>query len=195
MTTVAARVPYVVAYEVETVALDLAVIHDVWALSGRRLSYADPRADDWHLSVLWARQKCDRRGKVNYKEMHTLRQRACMLHRLCQVCEGPALDPGTGRLSWVFHNKTHAASGHLSKPPTCVRCIPEALDACPHLQHQAHVYTSPDYKPWGVKGIVVPPSGPPTLQDVSLTDRHTLEYTLARALIVHVSDLRPERSP
>ncbi|WP_433511334.1 hypothetical protein ACQP2T_47060 [Nonomuraea sp. CA-143628] len=195
MTTTAIRVPYVVAYEVETVSLNLAVIHDVWALNGRRLSYADPAASDWVMGVLWARQKCDRRGKVNYKEMHTLRQRECMLHRLCQVCEGSAMDPGTGRLSWVFHEELPAASGRLSKPPTCLRCIPEARAACPHLQREAHVYTSPDYEPWGVKGIVFSASGRPTLQDVPLTDLHTLEFTLARALIVHVSNLLPERVP
>ncbi|MEV6158925.1 hypothetical protein AB0L53_52220 [Nonomuraea sp. NPDC052129] len=119
-TTVAARVPYVAAYNKETVALDLVVIHDMWALSGRRLSYTDPRADDWNLSVLWARQKCDRRGKVNYQEMHTLRQRTCMLHRLCQVCEGPALDPGTGRPSWVFHEKTPPRpAASASHRPAC----------------------------------------------------------------------------
>ncbi|MEU7741957.1 hypothetical protein [Nonomuraea sp. NPDC049158] len=185
MTTTTVRAPYVVAYEVETVALDLAVIHDVWALNGRRLSYIDPVASDWSMGVLWARQKCDRRGKVNYKEMHTLRQRTCMLHRLCQVCEGPALDPSTGRLSWVFHEELPATSGRLSKPPTCLRCIPEALAACPHLQLDAHVYTSPDYEPWGVKGVVFSTSGRPAFQDIPLTDLPTLELTLARALIVH----------
>ncbi|MEU7828340.1 MULTISPECIES: hypothetical protein [unclassified Nonomuraea] len=187
--------PYVVAYEVETVALNLAVIHDVWALSGRRLSYADPAASDWVMGVLWARQKCDRRGKVNYEEMHTLRQRECMLYRLCQVCEGPAINPGTGRLSWVFHEEVPAASGRLSKPPTCLRCIPKARITCPYLQCEAHVYTSPDYEPWGVKGTVFSASGWPTLQDVPLTDLCTLEFTLARALIVHVSNLLPERVP
>ncbi|MEU7830370.1 hypothetical protein [Nonomuraea sp. NPDC049129] len=195
MTTTAVRVPYVVAYEVETVALNLATIHDVWALSGRRLSYTDPVASDWVMGVLWARQKCDRRGKVSYKEMHTLRQRKCMLHRLCQVCEGPALNPGTGRISWVFHEEQPAASGRVSKPPTCLRCIPEALASCPHLQQDARVYSSGGYEPWGVKGIVLSPGSQPTRQDVQLNDPFTLEYTLARALIVHVRDLRPERAP
>ncbi|MEU7837877.1 hypothetical protein [Nonomuraea sp. NPDC049129] len=194
MTTTALRVPYVIAYSEETVSLNLAVIHDVWALSGRRLSYADPAASDWVMGVLWARQKCARRGEVNYKEMHTIRQRECMLHRLCQVCEDPAMDPGTGRLSWVFHEELPATSGRLSKPPTCLRCIPEARTACPYLQREAHVYTSPDYEPWGVKGLVFSASGRPAFQDVPLIDLSTLEFTFARALIVHVSNLLPERT-
>ncbi|WP_433513144.1 hypothetical protein ACQP2T_57545 [Nonomuraea sp. CA-143628] len=45
-----------------------------------------------------------------------------------------------------------------------------------------------------MKGIVFS-SGGPARQDVPLTDHATLEFTLARALIVHVSDLRPERAP
>ncbi|MEU8151993.1 hypothetical protein [Nonomuraea sp. NPDC048901] len=187
-------VPYVAAYVGETVSLDLAVIHDVWAVSGRRLSYTDPVASDWDLGVLWARQKTHRQGKPQYDELHTLRQRECMLHRLCQVCAGPALDPDTGLLAWVFHKEVHAAAGRLSKPPTCWRCIPEARAACPHLQQEAHVYTSPDYELWGVKGLVVS-SGGSTRQDVPMADLVTLEYTLARALVVHVSDLRREPAP
>ncbi|WP_433509237.1 hypothetical protein ACQP2T_35380 [Nonomuraea sp. CA-143628] len=66
-----------------------------------------------------------------------------------------------------------------------------ARAACPCLQREAHVYTSADYLPWGVKGLVFSASGRPTLQDVPLTDLCTLEFTLARALIVHVSNLRP----
>jgi hypothetical protein len=194
MTPTTMRVPYVVAYSEETVALNFAVIHDVWALTGRRLSYTDPAAGDWDLSVLWARQQSHRRGRVLYDEMHTLRQKECMQHRLCQVCAGPALNPGTGRLTWMFHKEVHAASGRLSKPPTCPRCAPEARAACPRLQREAHVYTSPDYELWGVKGLVVS-SGGPTRQDVPFTDLVRLEYTLARALVVHVSDLRREPAP
>ncbi|MFI7154019.1 hypothetical protein ACIBO2_54670 [Nonomuraea sp. NPDC050022] len=194
MTSTALRVPHVVAYSEETVSLALTVLVDAWALSGRRLSYIDPAASDWGLGVLWARQQSHRLGRPQYDELHTLRQRECMLHRLCQVCAKPALDPDTGRLSWVFHETVHAASGHLSKPPTCLRCIPGARAACPRLRQEAHVYTSPDYKPWGVKGIVFS-SGCPARQDVPLTDHATLEFTLARALIVHVSDLRPESAP
>lgn len=187
-------VPYVAAYSSETVALNLAVIHDVWALSQRRLSYTDPAASDWAMGVLWARQKTHRHGKPQYDELHTLRQRECMLHRLCQVCAGPAVNPATGLLTWVFHKEVHSAAGRLSKPPTCPQCIPEVRAACPRLQQEAHVYTSPNYEPWGVKGIVVSAGGS-TRQDVPLTDLVTLEYTLARALTVYVSGLRPERAP
>ena len=195
MTPTTAAVPYVIAYIGEGVALNLASLADVWALRGRRLSYTDPAASDWSMGVLWARQKWQQQGDANYREMHTLRQRECMLDRLCQVCRGPAMNPGTGRLSWVFHEEVRAASGRLSKPPTCMGCIPEARVACPHLQREAHVYTSADYQPWGVKGIVFSPGEEPVRKDVSLADFYALEWTLARALVVHVQDLHLEPAP
>ncbi|MEU4223921.1 hypothetical protein AB0F17_06485 [Nonomuraea sp. NPDC026600] len=189
-----AVVPYVTAFSEENVAVNLTVIRDTWSLSGWRLSYTDPVASDWNMGVLWARQKTLRRGSVQYDEMHTLRQRECMLGRLCQVCQGPASDPGTGRLAWVFHAEPPAVSGRLSKPPICRNCLPEAITACPYLRREAHVYTSGDYHVWGVKGVS-PFGGETVLRDVPQNDLHTLESTLARALVVHVSDLRREPIP
>ncbi|MFD1538203.1 hypothetical protein [Nonomuraea guangzhouensis] len=191
-----ARTPYVTAFSGESVAVNLTFIRDTWSLSGWRLSYTDPVASDWDMGVLWARQKTLRRGSVRYDEMHTLRQRECMLGRLCQVCRGPAPDSGTGRLAWVFHAEPPAPSGRLSKPPICLGCLPEAINACPHLRREAHVYTSGDYYVWGVKGVIVSPLGCETvLRDIPHDDLHALESTLARALVVHVSDLRREPAP
>ena len=185
-----AVVPYVIAFSEESVAVNLTFIRDTWALSGWRLSYTDPMASDWAMGALWARQQTVRRGSVQYDEMHTLRQRECMLGRLCQVCQSPALDPGTGRLAWVFHAEPPATSGRLSKPPICRDCLPEVITACPRLRREAHVYTSGDYRVWGVKGVIVSHFGCETvLRDVPQDDLRTLESTLARALVVHVSDL------
>jgi hypothetical protein len=196
MTQTAIRAPYVVAYSEETVALNLAVIHDVWALSGRRLSYTDPVASDWGMGVLWARQQTHHRGRPQYDELHTLRQRECMLGRLCQVCQGPALNPTSGRLTWVFHAEPPATSGRLSKPPVCQGCLPETIDVCPRLRQEAHIYSSGDYDVWGVKGLVVSLSGRRAMQrDVSLDDLYALEFTLARALVVYVQDMRREPAP
>lgn len=192
MTSTTVEVPYVVAYSEEKVALNLAVIHDVWALSGRRLCYSDPAPSDWDLGVLWARQETHRGGKVRYDEMHTLRQKECMLGRLCQVCREPAMDPRTGRLTWVFHAEPPALSGRLSKPPICRACLPETIDACPRLRQEAHVYSSGDYNVWGVKGLVVFPGREATRRDVPLGDLYMLEFTLAQALVVHVTELRRE---
>ncbi|MEV6159771.1 hypothetical protein AB0L53_56490 [Nonomuraea sp. NPDC052129] len=187
-----AVVPYVTAYSEETVALNLTFIRDTWSLSGVRLSYTDPTSSDWDMGVMWARQKTLRRGKVLYDELHTLRQKECMLSRLCQVCQGPASDPDTGLLTWVFHVEPPAASGRLSKPPICRGCLPEAITVCPYLRREAHVYGSGDYCVWGVKGLVVSPGRQPVLRDVPRDDLHTLAFTFARALVVHVSELRRE---
>lgn len=195
MTTVL-PVPYVAAHAEESIATNLTFVRDVWSQSGMRLSYTDPRASDWDMSVLWARQLTHRRGKVQFDEMHTLRQRECMLGRLCQVCRGPASDPGTGRLTWVFHAEPPAVSGRLSKPPICRDCLPEAIAACPKLSREAHVYSSGDYDVWGVKGLVVSPSDREAKrQDVPLRDLCVLEFTLARALVVYVQDMRREPAP
>lgn len=193
--TTSRTVPYVIAYSEESVALNLTYIRDTWALSGLRLAYTDPSESDWSLGVLWARQKTLRRGRVMYEEMHTDRQRECMLGRLCQVCQEPALDPGTRRLTWVFHVDPPAASGRLSKPPICRDCLPEAITQCPKLRRETHVYSSGNYGVWGVKGLVVSPGREPAWRDVPRDDLHTLEFTLARALVGYVSELRRERAP
>ncbi|WP_433520051.1 hypothetical protein ACQP2T_63665 (plasmid) [Nonomuraea sp. CA-143628] len=195
MTPTTVEAPYVVAYSEETVSLNLAVVRDVWALAGRRLAYSDPRASDWDLGVLWARQETHRGGMVRYDEMHTLRQKECMLGRLCQVCREPAMDARTGSLTWVFHAEPPAATGRLSKPPVCLGCLPGAIAACPQLRREAHVYTSADYDVWGVKGILFSPREGPVRKDVPLTDIYALEWTLARALVVHVRDLQPAPHP
>lgn len=193
MTATQSAVPYVTAYSEESVALNLALVRDTWSVSGWRLTYTDPANGDRDMGVLWARQKTCRRGKVLYDELHTPRQKECMLGRLCQVCQGPALDPDTGRLAWVFHAEPPAASGRLSKPPICRDCLPEAVTACPYLRREAHVYTSGDYHLWGVKGLVLSPFGrEPAWRDVPKNDLHTLEWTLARALLAYVWDFRRE---
>ncbi|MEU4224240.1 hypothetical protein AB0F17_08100 [Nonomuraea sp. NPDC026600] len=187
-------VPYVTAYEEESVALNLTFIGDTWALNGLRLSYTDPTDSDRDRDVLWARQKTCRAGRVLYDEMHTVRQKECMLGRLCQVCQRPALDPRTERFTWVFHVEPPAMSGRLSKPPICRDCLPEAITVCPYLRREAHVYSSAGYGVWGVKGLVLSPFGrEPVWRDVPRDDLHTLEFTLARALVGYVSELRRER--
>lgn len=193
--TAEAVVPYVIAYSGEDLEVNLTFVADAWALNGLRLSYTDPTPSDWDLAVLWARQKTHRRGEVLYTEMHTRRQKECMLGRLCQICQGPATGSG-GRLTWVFHEELPAASGRLSKPPVCRACLPDAVGGCPYLRRQAHIYTSGDYELWGVKGITISPtSGATGQQDVPLNDPRTLEFTLALTLIVHVQDMRPEPPP
>ncbi|MEU7861225.1 hypothetical protein [Nonomuraea sp. NPDC049141] len=191
-------VPYIAPRSAERIDLGVVLARYGGATDGRRLSYPDPADDDWLLGVLWARQEGHRRGAPLWDQVHTLRQRECMLNELCQVCRETAREPSSGRLWWVFPRAVPVASMYVTKPATCVRCIPKAIRSCPRLRIEAHVYTSGgDYEPYGVLGDVVTldPDGAPrltTAQDVPLDAFHRLEYTLARALTVHVLDLRRE---
>ncbi|MEU4224394.1 hypothetical protein AB0F17_08875 [Nonomuraea sp. NPDC026600] len=194
-------VPYLAPRSAEKIDLKVVLARYDGATDGRRLSYPDPVEDDWQMGVLWARQEGHRHGTPLWDQVHTLRQRECMLNALCQVCGGTALDASSGRLRWVFPRPAPSASLYATKPATCFGCIPQAIRSCPRLRTEAHVYTSGgEYEPYGVLGDVVTlnPDGAPRLtlsQDVPLDAFHRLEYTLARALTVHVRDLRREALP
>ncbi|MEU4225783.1 hypothetical protein AB0F17_15935 [Nonomuraea sp. NPDC026600] len=201
----AVQAPYVTAFTGEHVALNLAIARHAGAMTKARLSYRDPVDEDWMFGALWARQATNRVGDPDFRALHTLRQRECMLGRLCQVCQGSAADPSSGRLWWVWPAPVAASSAVLSKPPTCRACIPKAIAACPSLRGSAHVYTSDDYEPRGVVGHVFSDVGgvlrmqegllPGRLWEIPLDAFRRLEYTLARALIVRTWGLRREHIP
>ncbi|MBT2231691.1 hypothetical protein [Nonomuraea sp. NEAU-A123] len=195
------QVPYITPHSAEKVDLGVVFARYNGATDGRRLSYPDPNDDDWQMGVLWARQEDHRRGAPLWDQVHSLRQRECMLNELCQVCRETAREPSSGRLWWVFPRAVPVASMYVTKPATCAGCIPKAIAFCPRLRIEAHIYTSNGvYEPYGVLGDVVTLStdgatGLSRNQDVPLDAFHRLEYTLARALTVHVRDLRREPIP
>lgn len=199
MTSTAVQAPYITPYSEESINYDLALARHAGATDGWRLSYPDPAADDWLLGALWARHENHRRGHPLFDQIHIRRQRECMLGQLCQVCQQTAWDPTSGRLWWVFPREVPAADMYLTKPPACVGCVGKAISACPLLRREAYVYTSGDYEPYGVLGDVFSLSGGQVRiergQDIPLDAFHTLEYTLARALTVHVQDMRREPAP
>jgi hypothetical protein len=191
MTLAAVRAPYITPYSEESIDFDLVLARHDGAADRRRLSYPEPADDDWLLGVLWARQEDHRRGDPLFNQVHIRRQRECMLGQLCQVCKRTAWDPAAGRLWWVFPREVPAADMYLTKPPACVGCVGTAISACPLLRG--------DYEPYGVLGDVFSLSGGQVRiergQDVPLDAFRTLEYTLARALTVHVQDMRREPAP
>lgn len=197
--TTTLRAPYITPCSEETIDFNLVIAADSGATDGRRLSYPDPADDDWLMGVLWARQENHRRGDPLFHQVHIRRQRECMLGQLCQVCRKTAWDPATGRLWWVFPREVPAADMLLTKPPACVACVSKAVEACPLLRREAYVYTSGGYEPYGVLGDVFSLDGEQVRiergQDVPLDAFRTLEYTLARALTVHVRDMRREPLP
>src|SRR5690349_3170732 len=93
------RKPYVTPYEEENLDLPLTF---KWADGVFQLSYRDALPQEWMFGALWARCGTARAGKIQWHLVHTLRQRRCMLKRLCRVCGEPATDPDTGRISWIM---------------------------------------------------------------------------------------------
>ena len=201
--TTTLRVPYITAYSDELAPHPLAFLAHTEATDGARLSYADPIPQDWQLGVLWARQGIHRRGRPEWKVVNTIRQRRCMLHLLCQVCGQPAADPVDGRISWVLADDpsdTSAGAGYTNAPPTCARCIPEAIASCPRLRRGAAVYSVGSAEPYGIIGDVLRPSQRrPVEQErnvvISLDSFHRLEYALAKQLLVVLEDLHREPAP
>ena len=138
--------------------------------------------------VLWPRQAAHVDGRPIFRQMHPLRQRECMLERRCQVCGRSAIS-SSGMLSWLLPGRPRRGLVCVSKPPVCGNCIPEVLDRCPHL-HDVRVYTSSDYEPRGVVGLVMAGQGDPDFHEVPLTNGAALAVTLAMALIVRIPDLQ-----
>jgi hypothetical protein len=140
---------------------------------GKGLAYADQRRGDRDRhGVLWARLgEAPGGGRPNYRAQHGRRQRLAMLHRLCQVCGGPADRNGKG---WLFLLERPTAEdptaldpaagspaaggpagwpegGLSTKPPVCLPCAGLALRHCPHLTDPLLVRCRKP-RPWGVFG-------------------------------------------
>lgn len=193
-------VPYITAHSEERVSLNLGFTRDAETTDGRRLSYLDePVPEDWDFGALWARQENHRRGDPEFDQVHTGRQRECLLDLLCQVCAGSAVDADTGRAWWVLPVAARTASPQGSKAPTCRGCIPAAVRHCPTLRRQAFIYSSAEVVPSAVLGYVFALRAGRTIciernTVISLEAFRALEYTLARALLVQIHDLRVERA-
>ena len=203
MTTTALRVPYITAYSDELTPHPLAFVTHPEATDGVRLSYADASPQDRQLGVLWARQALHRRGRPEWKVVNTIRQRRCMLHLLCQVCGQSSADPWSGRISWVLADDpgdTSTGAGYTNAPPTCARCVPEAIAGCPRLRRGAAVYSVGSAEPYGIIGDVMQPSPQRPVEVernvvISLDSFHRLEYAIAKQLLAVLEDLRREPPP
>ncbi|MEU4695538.1 hypothetical protein [Nonomuraea dietziae] len=201
MTAPALRVPYITAWSGELITAPLMFAHHAEA-GGPRLTYADPTLCDWQYGVLRARLGLQRGGRPEWKLVNTLRQWRCMEHWLCQVCGTSAIDPVTGRVSWLLDDdidSTAPDQGYTNAPPTCRACIPEALASCPRLRRGAAAYTAADVEPFAVLGHVFRPTqgrGAEVVDRnvmVRLEEFDRLTRTLAHQLVVLLSGL--ERVP
>lgn len=192
------RKPYVTPYEEENLALPLAFERSA---GSTRLTYRDALPDEWMFGALWARCGTAQRGKVQWNMVHTLRQRECMLDRVCRVCGKPATDPDTGRIPWIMPS---APAGGLrsamptAHPPTCKACVGEALATCPHLRREAPVVcTVGDSYEIGVLANVYDQDRRGRLVEIAhqipigLDEFRLLGQALATQLIVCIEDLQP----
>lgn len=156
-------VPYVAAWTTETPSVGGAL---TIRPRGGGLAYRDeePADRDRH-GVLWSRvPHAPGVGKPDFRVMHPGRQRRAMLHRLCQVCGGPASHTSRG---WLFLTQRPESTelsaawpeGALSaKPPVCESCAHLAVRYCPHLTDPVLLRVR---KPrvWGVFGGFLMPTG------------------------------------
>jgi hypothetical protein len=158
-------VPYTIAYANELVTDPIGFV----PYAGRlRLSYLPSRPGDWATSragsrrgggILRARvrdlrDRPEQRGPERMRKLNTRRQWRCMDRLLCQVCGGPAADPGDGLIPWpvtkTVFDRTGPDSGLTNAPPTCWSCIPKALEECPMLRQDFTVYTVSNVRSAGV---------------------------------------------
>jgi len=147
-------VPYVAPWSGERPAVRTLTVR----ADGMGLAYTDQRRDDRDgYGVLWARSgEAPGQGRPNYRAQHGRRQRVAMLHRLCQVCGGPADRNGKG---WLFLLERPGEVGTAgwpegglsTKPPVCLPCAGLALRHCPHLTDPLLVRCRRP-RPWGVFG-------------------------------------------
>jgi hypothetical protein len=192
--TTSFRVPFVIGYTGDVVPQPLTFVP---SRGGWKLSYDAPRAGDWAYGVLRLRQNAQRSGRPDFTTVHTRRQWRCMTKRLCQVCARSAVDPETGRISWLLSSEAgdHTRDGFTNAPPTCKACIPEAITYCPHLRRNAMIVTVGDSIPYGVRADLFLPYLPPVVpyerNAVVLLSDPDREFALARELLVRLKDVRP----
>lgn len=197
------RKPYVTPYSAEVLGLPL-VFERVAGVP--LLTYLDATPQDRMFGALWARCGIGRGGKILWPMIHTLRQRRCMLQRLCRVCGQSAADPDEpNRTWWILPSSPPGglpATWPTPNPPTCKAHIAEALVDCPHLRKGSPaVYTAGDYHPIGVLGNLYGQDGGGRLVEtqhqigIGLDEPHLLPRALATQLIVQLNDLRPEQIP
>ncbi len=125
---------------------------------GKGIRYADERAFDRdEHGVLWVRTPSQPgRGRPEFGNVHSLRQRLCMSELRCQVCGGPADRTAEGVL-WLVDAIRHQLrpGGELTgHPPVFQPCAEQAVLACPHLRPAVVALRVRSFEPYGVNGAL-----------------------------------------
>lgn len=114
--------PYVTPYAEETLDLPLAFERAAGSL---QLTYRDALPQERMFGALWARCGIAREGKIQWHQVHTLRQRRCMLKRLCRVRRAGHrprhrahfLDPALRIGRWPPAGQVHGSPAHVQGAP------------------------------------------------------------------------------
>lgn len=168
--------------------------HGAFAYDGQRIFYPGLE-EDRMFGALWQPMTTDPDGETMWKEMHTFRQRACMLDRLCQVCGQAIEGVSTPWLLPALERRVPKGGKPFltSTPPLCEGCVPRALRQCPNLsQFPPLLLTVSRYRTWGVWGDTVVAGGR-LVQGQQPVTSPLLPATMARHLVVEVFDYRRAR--
>jgi hypothetical protein len=165
-----------------------------------RLSYEDPRPDDWERGVLWLRHGQDRTGGYKWRAINTPRTRTMMRSSPCRRPDG--------RIWWLFVTDpatTPDGTPITNLPPTCSACLAESLITCPRLVERSRLVTVADAKPYGVTAdVYAPGEGFPApavkvLHEIAIPyvpeNEAVLRFALGKQPWVSLEDMRDEPLP
>jgi hypothetical protein len=199
------RIPDQNLWTGELIDAPLAFVWDP-AINNIRLSYRDPRDEDWEHGVLWVRHGQDRSGFYKWKAVNTPRTRVMMAENLCMVCSGSCVRED-GRIWWLFVEDPDVAPDGTpvtNLPPTCGACMPESLATCPRLVERSRVVSVGGTSPYAVTADLYMPS---TLDEQPAKAAHEanillgegygsfLTMALGKQLWVLLHDMRDEPPP
>jgi len=186
-----APVPYIVRWSGERKGPMPVVMRP----GGRGIRYADERTYDRDArGVLWSRMPSQPgRGKPEFGQVHSLRQRLTMAGLRCQICGGPA-DRNDAGVLWILDAHVDELRPGLKDtrhPPLCRPCAHRSVVACPHLRKRFTVVRVRAFAPLGVEGVLygLGPRGPEEVEAVSVAfDDVRLPYVRAHQLIMWLRD-------
>jgi len=162
----------------------------VVARDRRGIRYADERSYDRVDGVLWTRIPSQPgKGKPDFGQVHSLRQRLAMARSQCQICGGPADRDPDGTL-WLVDAQSDAlrATHRTIHPPVCEPCAHRSVRACPHLRKAWTALRVRSVTPWGVMGAYYVSYQ----SELLVADAGTYAFTDPRLPWVRASQLRVE---
>jgi hypothetical protein len=166
----------------------------------RRLTYGDelPGERDSY-GLLWQREGIMRGGEPEFSQVSTVRQRASMRHRRCQVC-GLRIE---GVIPWLLTDSIGVRMPDYeglttSSGPTCSTCVEVARELCPHVRLASSIAHVRAYRVVGASGEAAWIDSQGTMQRERFVNvdyerhREVLGRILAKQLSVEFTEYRME---